>query len=210
LVASLSDICRIYYPKLHKYHYLPLFNLKCCLLQRKALCNPKVRTFPGTPFNLLGNRLRYTAAKYIKGFVFQHNSEVYKFINAAADLFDWFICWDLQVEQPWSRLEAFVIQTKLNCCKMYIAENHLPLMHWTTLTGQHFFLLLSVLSGPLRYDCVGPEQSPDPSLLNEDLALTCPLQGRWIYQRDGRELMTQLDQELKMVFKVSPHLSGQK
>ena len=31
----------------------------------------------------------------IKGSVFQHNSEVYKFISAAVDLFDWFICWDL-------------------------------------------------------------------------------------------------------------------
>jgi len=31
----------------------------------------------------------------IKGFVFQHNSEVYKFISAAVDLFDLFICWDL-------------------------------------------------------------------------------------------------------------------
>ena len=31
----------------------------------------------------------------IKGIVFQHNSEVYKFISAAVDLFDWFICWDL-------------------------------------------------------------------------------------------------------------------
>ena len=31
----------------------------------------------------------------IKGYVFQHNSEVYKFISAAVDLFDWFICWDL-------------------------------------------------------------------------------------------------------------------
>ena len=31
----------------------------------------------------------------IKGFVFQHNSEVYKFISAAVNLFDWFICWDL-------------------------------------------------------------------------------------------------------------------
>jgi hypothetical protein len=30
----------------------------------------------------------------IKGFVFQHNSEVYKFISAAVDLFDLFICWD--------------------------------------------------------------------------------------------------------------------
>jgi len=31
----------------------------------------------------------------IKGFVFQHNSEVYKYISAAADLFDLFTCWDL-------------------------------------------------------------------------------------------------------------------
>ena len=26
---------------------------------------------------------------------FQYNLEVYKFISAAVDLFDWFICWDL-------------------------------------------------------------------------------------------------------------------
>jgi hypothetical protein len=32
----------------------------------------------------------------IKGFVFQHDS----FISAAIDLSDWFICWDLKVEQP--------------------------------------------------------------------------------------------------------------
>ena len=31
----------------------------------------------------------------IKGFAFQHNLEVYKFISAAVNLFDWFICWDL-------------------------------------------------------------------------------------------------------------------
>jgi hypothetical protein len=31
----------------------------------------------------------------IKGFVFQHNSEINKFISAAVDLFDLFICWDL-------------------------------------------------------------------------------------------------------------------
>ena len=31
----------------------------------------------------------------IKGFVFQHNLKVYKFISAAVDLFDCFICWDL-------------------------------------------------------------------------------------------------------------------
>ena len=30
---------------------------------------------------------------HIKGFVHQHNSEVYKFLGAA--VFDWFICWDL-------------------------------------------------------------------------------------------------------------------
>ena len=30
-----------------------------------------------------------------KVFVFQHNSENYKFISAAVDLFDLFICWDL-------------------------------------------------------------------------------------------------------------------
>jgi hypothetical protein len=29
----------------------------------------------------------------INGFGFQHNSEVYKFISAAVDLFDLFICW---------------------------------------------------------------------------------------------------------------------
>jgi hypothetical protein len=31
----------------------------------------------------------------IKGFAFQHNLKVYKFISAAVDLFDRFICWDL-------------------------------------------------------------------------------------------------------------------
>jgi hypothetical protein len=30
----------------------------------------------------------------IKGFVFQHNSGIYKFISAAVDLFDWFVCWE--------------------------------------------------------------------------------------------------------------------
>jgi hypothetical protein len=36
----------------------------------------------------------------IKGFVIQHNSEVYKFISAAVDLLNRVICWDLGVEQP--------------------------------------------------------------------------------------------------------------
>ena len=45
----------------------------------------------GTSFHLFDNIFEGD----IKGFVFQHNSEVYKFISAAVDLFDWFICWDL-------------------------------------------------------------------------------------------------------------------
>jgi len=61
-------------------------------------------------------------------------------------------------------------------------------------------------SGPLRYDCVAPagEGSTQPP---EDVALSCPLQGRWVYHRDGRELLTQLDQEMLQLIGASPHLA---
>jgi hypothetical protein len=44
--------------------------------------------------------------------VFQHNSEVYKFISAAVDLFDYFFVGTYRLSSH-ARLEAFVIQTKL-------------------------------------------------------------------------------------------------
>jgi hypothetical protein len=51
----------------------------------------------------------------IKGFVFQHNSEVYKFVSAAVDLFDCFFFFVGTYRlSSHARLEAFVIQTKLN------------------------------------------------------------------------------------------------
>ena len=49
----------------------------------------------------------------IKGFVFQHNSEVYKFISAAVDLLIDLFVGTYRLSSH-ARLEAFVIQTKLN------------------------------------------------------------------------------------------------
>ncbi|KAF5833575.1 hypothetical protein DUNSADRAFT_10066 [Dunaliella salina] len=66
--------------------------------------------------------------------------------------------------------------------------------------------LSSPVSGPLRYDCVSP---PEEGSSPEDLALRCSLLGRWVYHRDGRELLTQLDQEMTRLVGASPHLSGE-
>ena len=49
----------------------------------------------------------------IKGFVFQHNSEVYKFISAAVDLLIDLFVGTYRLSSH-ARLEAFVIQTKFN------------------------------------------------------------------------------------------------
>eukprot|EP00983_Pelagomonas_calceolata_P103790 1158954-Pelagomonas_calceolata.AAC.1 len=68
----------------------------------------------------------------------------------------------------------------------------------------HF--LLHVNSGPLRYDCVSP---PEEGASSEDLALKCSLRGRWVYHRDGRELLTQLDQEMDRLIGASPQLSAE-
>ena len=47
----------------------------------------------------------------IKGFVFQHNSEIYNFISAAVDLFDCFFFFVGTYRlSSYARLEAFVIQ----------------------------------------------------------------------------------------------------
>jgi len=45
--------------------------------------------------------------------VFQHNTDVYKFISAAVDLFDWILVGTYRLNSH-ARLEAFVIQIKVN------------------------------------------------------------------------------------------------
>lgn len=61
-------------------------------------------------------------------------------------------------------------------------------------------------SGPLRYDCVAPELQQGSSELGEAQARACALQGRWVYHRDGRELLSQLEQELGALVGASPRL----
>jgi len=66
--------------------------------------------------------------------------------------------------------------------------------------------ILPGYSGPLRYDCVTPGEEAGA---DESVALRCSLQGRWVYHRDGREMMTQLDQEMQQLIGASPQLSSE-
>lgn len=66
---------------------------------------------------------------------------------------------------------------------------------------------VAACSGPLRYDCVGPPASGAAAAAEDDAARVCGLQGRWVYHRDGRELLAQLDAELTQLLGASPHLT---
>lgn len=61
-------------------------------------------------------------------------------------------------------------------------------------------------SGPLRYDCVALELQQGGSASGEDEAQACGLQGRWVYHRDGRELLSQLEAEMSKLIGAAPHL----